>query len=242
MTSCEACKLRRKRMFRSTSAGELAAIAAMKTEHRVVTAGRDVIRQGERGRIFCTLYSGWAIRYVHVADGTRQILEVVLPGETVGLAGVLRGTHAHSVQALTEAEFCILDGRHFVPLAQQHTDLAMDILRARVEDERRADMRLTALGRMSAAERIGYFALEIYDRLGQRGMATGTDAPFPLRRIDVADAVGLSRVHVIRALRELRSERLMQIEAGTLSIPDVGRLAEFAGFVPAPRNRKRVIL
>lgn len=242
MIPCEACGLRRKRLFRPMAPQELGRIASMKRDHLVVPAGTDVIRQGERGRAVFTLYAGWAIRYLRLPNGSRQILDVLLPGDTVGLGSALLGGHSHSVQTLTPAAFCALDGSQVAALIAEYPALGLDMLRTRLDEKHRADMRLTMLGRMGAAERIGYFLIEIYERVRRRGLATESTCPFPLRRTDVADAVGLSRVHVMRALQELRLETLAHLHGGDLIIPDVARLAGYAGYATAARVKRRALL
>jgi CRP-like cAMP-binding protein len=196
-----------------------------------IAAGTDIVTQGERSGGVYVICNGWAVRYYRLRDGTRQILDVLLPGDAVALASVLTGASQCSVQALTSANVCVLDGRQIVRLLKTDPDFAFSALRARVGDERRVDARLTMLGRMSAEEKIGYFMVEIYDRLRQRGMADAMSCPFPLRRADLADAVGLSKVHVLRALRALRAQAMMEINGRNLVIPEVERLAAHAGYL-----------
>ena len=75
--------------------------------------------------------------------------------------------------------------------------------------------------------------LETFDRLRQRAMVNGgSTCPFPLQRRDLADAAGLSRVHVARTLESLRERRLAEIQNGTLVIFDRPRLTDLAGYVP----------
>jgi DNA-binding GntR family transcriptional regulator len=73
-------------------------------------------------------------------------------------------------------------------------------------------------------------------------MTNGVACPFPLRRTDIADAVGLSRVHVMRALRELRAQGLMDLRGRDLIIPSVARLAAYTGYTLQPPNGTRFIL
>jgi CRP-like cAMP-binding protein len=124
----------------------------------------------------------------------------------------------------------VLNGKQIVNLLKTDPGFSFGVLRAHLEEERRADARLTMLGRLSAEEKIGYFMLDIYERQLRRGTASATGCPFPLRRTDLADAVGLSKVHVLRALRELRSLALMEIKGRDLIIPDVPKLAQFSGY------------
>jgi CRP-like cAMP-binding protein len=208
-------------------------IGEIRHQHIAVEAGMDIITLGGRGRGVHILCDGWAARYHRLRGGTRQILDVLLPGDAFALASVLTGASQYSVQALTSAKVCLLNGRQIVNSLKNDPGFALAVLRTRVEEERRVDARLTLLGRMSAEEKISYFLVETYDRLRQRGLADDTSCPFPLRRADLADAVGLSKVHVLRALRTLRSQAMMEINGRYLVIPDVARLADYVGYVLA---------
>ena len=188
-------------------------------------------RGGGRGPVY-TLFEGWAIRYHRLPSGTRQILDIVLPGDTVGLASVVLGRIKHSVQAITTA-LCVLRGRGFSDLFAGHPTLAFNILRTRVEEEQRMDIRLSLFGRSSAEQRIAYLMLETFDRLRQRAMVNaGSTCPFPLQRRDLADAAGLSRVDVARMPETVRDRRFAEIQNGTLVIFDRSRLMDLAGHIP----------
>jgi CRP/FNR family transcriptional regulator, anaerobic regulatory protein len=239
---CRDCGLRRLRLFRPMNRREVDQISAMKRSHLSVPAGTDIVVAGERGRQVYTMFEGWAVRYHQLPDGSRQILDVLLPGDTVALTAVVPGATAHSVQALTAVSLCVLDGRKLFAMCLASPVFAMGLLRTQLDEEHRADARLVMLGRLSAEARVGYFVIEIYDRLRRRGMANGAACPFPLRRLDIADAVGLSRVHVMRALRGLRAQTLMDLTGQDLIIPDVARLAAYAGYAIEPPGRTRAIL
>jgi CRP-like cAMP-binding protein len=230
---CEECGPTNRRGARAANAVGRGAIGEMRHQRIAVEAGEDIVTLGERSRGVFTVCDGWAIRYHRLRAGTRQILEVLLPGDSFALASVLTGVSRHSVQALTSTHVCLLNGRQIVSLLKTDPGFALTVLRTRMEDERRVDARLTTLGRMSAEEKIGYFLVETYDRLRQRGLADATGCPFPLRRADLADAVGLSKVHVLRGLRALRSQSMMDMNGRQLLIPDVARLADYVGYLLA---------
>ena len=220
---CEQCPLRRRTVFRAFSDNELSFIIEMKTDHIVVAPRVDIIREDEVGGPVYTLFEGWAIRYHRLPNGTRQILDIMLPGDTVGMASAVLGTVKHSVQAITTATLCVLHGKGFSDLFAGHPALALNVLQTR----------LSLLGRSTAEQRIAYLMLETFDRLRQRGMLDrGSTCPFPLQRRDLADAAGLSRVHVARTLESLRERRLAEIQNGTLVIFDRTNLTELAGYIP----------
>jgi len=242
VTLCTECALRRKALFQPMTDRDLSTINRMKREDVTVPAGKDLIRQGGRVDDFYTLYDGWGLRYHRLQDGSRQILDVLLPGDMAGLTGVLLGHSAHSVRALTAASFCVLKGDALPGMFRKNPELALALMRTCLADMQRADLRASMLGRLNAAERVGYFLIELYDRLRRRGMARGGACPCPLRGVDIADAVGLSRVHVMRAFKELRDEALLQRERGNLLIPNFAKLATYTGYSTILRTGRLAIL
>ena len=227
---CIDCRLRTRPCFRPFSADELASVAALKVDHLTLPAKRDVVREGEVGGALYTLYEGWAFRYKRLPDGDRQILDLVLPGEIIGLSSALLGTIRHSVETLTPASLCVMAGYPLTELLRRHIDLTLDLLRWRVEEEHRADVRLALLGRRKPLQRIGYLMLETFDRLRRLELVDGSMCAFPLQRQHLADATGLSMIHLNRTLIKLRDDNLAGIENKTLIIFDRRRLADLADY------------
>ncbi len=231
--ACAECPLRQKPVFRTFSREELQFVAAMKADHIAVPPRADIVRAGEVGGPVYTLFEGWAVRYHRLPSGARQILDIVLPGDLIGLSSATSGIVGHSVQALTPATLCVLDGRRLSLLFERHPAYALALLQTRVEEEERANIRPALLGRAKAEQRVAYLMLETFERLRRRGLANGgATCPFPLQRHHLADAVGLSRVHVARTLELLRQRRLAEIQSGVLVLLDRPRLAALAGYVP----------
>lgn len=239
---CIDCRLRSRSCFRPFSDDELASIAALKTRHVALPAKHDIVRQGEVGGALYTLYEGWAFRYKKLAEGGRQILDLVLPGEIIGLSSALLGTVRHSVQTLTPVSLCLMSGYPLTELLKRHVDLTLDLLRWRVEEEHRADVRLTLLGRRRPLQRIGYLMLETFDRLHRLELAQGTMCPFPLQRQHLADAAGLSMIHLNRTLTTLRDDKLATIENKMLIIYDRRRLTELSGYGASELITQRMLL
>jgi CRP-like cAMP-binding protein len=227
--TCRACTLRRNPVFRSFSTRELTFISGMKRGELVLAAGAKLATE-QRASIY-TLYEGWAARCRTLSNGARQILDFVLPGDTIGLPAALLGTTDDTVYALTRTVLCELDSGQIETMFHKHASLALSLLRARAIEQRRADARLTLIGRMGATQRVGYLLLELRERLRDRNLVNGKSCPMPIRRTELADAVGLSKVHVMRALRELRTRDLLKIEARTLTIPNLRKLIQFTGYV-----------
>ena len=73
---------------------------------------------------------------------------------------------------------------------------------------------------------------EIFLRLRRSGLAESSACPFPLTQVDIADAVGLTAVHVNRMLKEMRRLGLIRQDRGRLAIPDLGALQRKAALDP----------
>lgn len=240
---CTNCQLRGKPLFRPFSSNELDFVAAMKTDHISMPAKAAIVGEGEVGGPIYTLFDGWAARYRRLPDGSRQIFDILLAGDMIGLESVMLGTVKHSVEAITPVTLCVLEGRRLPDLFREHPALALSIFRTRIEEEQRADVRLALLGRRRAFSRVAYLLLETCDRLRQRGMVNGGNTyHFPLTRRHIADATGLSHMHLTRVLKEMREKRLALIDRAALIVYDWENLAERAEYVPVGGVGRRAIL
>lgn len=241
--ACTDCKLRAKPLFRPFSSSELNFVSAMKSDHVSLPAKAAIVREGEVGGPIYTLFEGWAARYRRLPDGSRQIFDILLAGDMIGLESAMLGTVKHSVEAITPVALCVLEGRTLPDLFQDHPALALSIFRTRIEEEQRADVRLALLGRRAAFARVAYLLLETCDRLRQRGMVNGgTTYHFPLTRRHIADATGLSNMHLIRVLKEMRERKLVLIDRAALVVYDWQKLAELAEYIPVGGVGHRAIL
>jgi CRP-like cAMP-binding protein len=84
----------------------------------------------------------------------------------------------------------------------------------------------------SAAVRIAHLLCELQMRLEAVDLATAEGFAIDLTQADLGDMTGLTPVHVNRTLRKLREANLAVVRDGYVSIPDRGRLRDFAGFDP----------
>lgn len=234
--------LRRKSLFRPLGRHELSFLAEMKTGEMLCEAGDALIAAGSAATAIYTLLEGWAIRYVRQPADRRQILAVLLPGDTVGVTGVVTGINRDNVAALTKSRFCALDRRTISMMRCSVPSFALDLLQTQFDDEQRIGMSLARSRQQSGDGRVGSFTIELYDRLRWLGMAEGISFAFPLRGIDIADAVGLSRIHTARALRRLRDLDLAYVRKKCLTLPDPGRLANHVGYSFRSDPPRRTIL
>ena len=89
------------------------------------------------------------------------------------------------------------------------------------------------VGRREAYARIAHLLCETITRLRAVGLSDGLTCDLPITQTELADATGLSPVHVNRSVQSLRRDGLISFRAGSLTVKDWGGLVEAGGFDPA---------
>ncbi len=203
---------------------------------RVLPAKQIILREEKKADEVFTLFDGWVFTYKLFPDGRRQILEFLLPGSFIGLHVLWFKAMSHSVQSLTSVSLCVFDKEKFRDLLRHKPEYERELLRYTVSCQASSDERLSDLGRRTAKERIARFALMLHDRLADRGMVKGGSFPFHLRQEHIADALGLTKVHVNRILQGLRNEGLfevnhqIEVHHQTAKVLDLRGLRELANY------------
>ncbi|MEE8171863.1 MAG: Crp/Fnr family transcriptional regulator [Alphaproteobacteria bacterium] len=195
-----------------------------------MTKPTTILRQGNVASSFYVLIDGWGLRYKQLDDGRRQILSFLLPGDPVTLSALLSQPLTHSVQLLPGSEVSEFDVGAINKKFQANENLQACINATHQHEFAMADELVTNLGRRSAKERIAHLMLEFDARLNMRGAVHDGYILMPLRQRHLADALGLTTIHVNRTLRALRDEKLIDVRGGILRILDRKRLVALASF------------
>lgn len=173
------------------------------------------------------IVSGWAYEVRILFDGRRQIFSFLLPGDSIILSKA-SDFAVHAVIALTAVE--VVDasalGGARVGLGNPIAAFA-DAARAR--EERLLD-HIVRLGRQSAYERVVHLLLELRERLEVVGLVKEESFRLPLTQEIMADALGLSIVHINRTLQQLRREGMIELKTRGLTLRKPRLLAEIAGY------------
>ena len=176
----------------------------------VVLARRDVRQLGDAPKPF-TLISGWAAQYHDGWDGERQILGIMLPGDT------WHGTSSFGIVAINECHvtYSIPDE------AEGSEDGALDDL-ATVQSL------LVALGNNDAAGRVAFVLHNLFARLNRLGVVVDRTATIPLTQADIGSICCVTPVHVNRVLRTFDKAGIIRREGKRITILQAGDLARLA--------------
>jgi CRP-like cAMP-binding protein len=205
---------------------------ALRTEE--VAAGTELIREGEALDSPRLLMAGWACRFRTLPDGRRQIFEFILPGDIYGLC--LRPQAIALTTSLALTPVVIADAGALSTAITTETDSYPGLTKACYAtaslDEAYLLNQLMRVGRQTAYERTAHFILEIHERLSLVGLAGETSVAIPLTQEIMADALGLSVVHLNRTLQQLRRHQLIEFKGGLVRLLEPDRLREIANFRP----------
>lgn len=216
-------------VLRSLEAAEASLVEALTLRSANVPANRVLFDAGEIGTNLHCIVRGWAYRYRTDGNGSRQIVDFLLPGEIIGLPAALLGVAEHSVRSLTSVRVNSLETRLVGEAFRSEPALALRLARYVAASAERVEELLTVIGCRDAMGRLAFLMMSLHCRLAHQARVDPLDTPFPLRRQHLADALGLTGAHVNRTLNRLRQEGTAAIENDRLAIHDLPRLAALAG-------------
>ena len=216
--------------FLPLTGAELSCLADLQARPYQVKRGKQLTQEGQTGHKAFFLLAGWACSYKDLPNGSRQIISFPIAGDCVGLRGVLLRTADHSFSALTDAVVSPVDGTHIKKCVSEFPRLGAALLWAASRDEAMVVEHLINIGRRSAVERTSHFFIELAERLSMVGLGTVTEFNCPLSQFVLADALGLTAIHINRVLRQLREEGLLTLHKGVVTIHNLEALKQLAGF------------
>lgn len=216
--------------FVALSEAELAILEGLHKRRRSFAAGRDLVHQGQTDQSAYILNSGWACSFKLLADGQRQIVDFQIPGDFLGLRSVVLHISDHSIEPVTDIEVTEVHVSDLLEVFSNAPRLAAAVLWAASRDEAMVVEHLVDIGRRDAAIRMAHFLLELGARLSLVGLGNRAGYACPLTQYPLADAIGLSAVHVNRVLRHLREKGMVTFRDGFVTFQVYDRLVEFADF------------
>lgn len=225
--------------FDMTSAESVAYAEALGTP-RTFAAGEEIAREGESADRCAVLLEGFAKRTRVQADGNAQILSFVLPGDMCDLQTLLLNPFDHTVSALMPTRIAYLPHAVFRRLIVQHPGLALSFWRESLIDAAIFREWMVNIATRDAYTRLSHLLCEIYVRMDAAGLIDKLGYGLPLSQQLLADATGLTVVHVNRTLKRLKNEGLVTVRPRAVAIHDWNGLSAAGGFNPAYLHSKAV--
>ncbi|WP_333571538.1 Crp/Fnr family transcriptional regulator [Sphingomonas sp.] len=176
-----------------------------------IRGARDLILGGQRSPGSLIVLDGWLGRVQLFSDGRRQILSFLLPGDVIQEPRTFQPVASSTITALCDAVLCTAPAADGDGLREAYAASA-------ALDEVNLLRHVARLGRMSAFERIHDWMLEVHERLFLAGRAGPDSFAMPLTQEMLADALGLTSVHVNRTVQAMRREGVLEWRGGTVRL------------------------
>lgn len=232
----DSCITRHFRHYCALSKNDEALLADLEQSPSDMRADEILWQEGDTAREFCTLSRGWAYSFRHMEDGSRQILEVYLPGDIIGLREFAFKDRLAGVAMLEDGVVCHFPHRRLLNVFRESLTLSAIFFAISSHQQALLTERLVNLARRSARQRLAHLIYEMYVRLHRTRAHDGNSMRLPLSQQHLGDALGLSSVHVSRTLTTFREEGLILRSRQRIELPDPDALAREAEFAAAYLN------
>ncbi|GAB4361919.1 MAG: Crp/Fnr family transcriptional regulator [Oricola sp.] len=208
---------------------EIAAVMQLQPKIGRYESRTEISAQGDRSETTYVVNSGWGCTYIDLPDGSRQIADFQLKGDIIGLRAM--GTNwEESFHAISDLEVLELPTFELNRALSTAPNLAVRFLFALVRKSAIRGEHIVNIGRRSAAVRLAHLLLELGTRLENVGLADRDGYDCPLTQHDLADALGLTSIHVNRMLRELRQSGPLSFRNAKVKFENRDALTRFAHF------------
>jgi CRP-like cAMP-binding protein len=189
-----------------------------------------LVRGGQHVAFSTLLLEGFIVRYLDDKEGYRQIVAVHVPGDFVDLHGFPMKRLDHDVASIGPVKVAEYPHDSIERIVEERPRLTRMLWFSTLLDAAMHREWIFRLGRLSAEGRIAHFFCELNCRLEMVGQASGGRFKLPLTQADLAEACGLTGVHVNRVLRSLREQNMLAFSRGAVELLDQRGLATLAEF------------
>lgn len=194
---------------------------------RAASANADPWREGDKATHVALLLSGFGYRCRQLANGRRQIVGYVVPGDLLTAGPLAAPVHDHSLRLTEASTYATLPDPELATLEPFLLRLLTRLVARELSISREW---IANLGQREARARVAHLFCELSVRMRDIGQADGSSFPFPVTQQEIADSVGFTIVHVNRTLQALRRDGALAFDGRRAIVADFVRLTAIAGF------------
>ncbi|WP_157134820.1 Crp/Fnr family transcriptional regulator [Sphingomonas sp. PAMC 26605] len=202
------------------SATEQEALLTISYRISDVESGAYLLRQGNKTDMCFIILMGLTFSNRINGDGSRQIIAINMRDDIVNVQSGLIEFADHNIQALSQAKIAYLSHTDIFKVVEEHPAIGRALWRNTAIELSIMQEWAVNIGRKSAKERICHFICELCLRQKKVELMSKWKIAWPMTQDQIADALGLTAVHVNRILKVLRKEGLINIDKRVLTIID----------------------
>lgn len=216
----------------SLAKGDHDALIALSHMLRTCDPAATLVREGESSAACVVLLSGFAFREKRTSQGKRQIVSVYVPGDALNFDRLFLNAMDEDVLALTSADIAIIPREAVLELARSRPAVADAMVASTLVEGSISREWMLNIGRRDGLSRVAHLLCEFAVRLDAVGQVYGKKMGFhlPMSQDQLADALGLTPVHVNRMLKSLEADGLIERKGRWVTFPQWDELCEIADF------------
>ncbi|QIG97374.1 MULTISPECIES: Crp/Fnr family transcriptional regulator [unclassified Bradyrhizobium] len=209
---------------------DVAALRSIVAPVRSLPEDSLIVREGELSTQCCVIMSGFAYRSKVSETGKRQILSFHVAGDMPDLQGLPVKRMDHDLTTLSKAKVGFIRHDLLERTLSTRPALAQALWRETLTDSALFRQWIVNLGTRSASGRMAYLLAELRGRLAAMGLVANEQFDFPVTQSKLADALGLSVVHVNRVLQAFRTKGILDLRNRVVTLRDFEKVLELGGF------------
>ncbi|MGY3619262.1 Crp/Fnr family transcriptional regulator [Bradyrhizobium sp. USDA 10063] len=222
--------IRRLRVHSKFNEDDAAVLCSVSSHVKEFSKKTVFVRQGERATHCCVILSGFAYRAKVTEKGKRQILSFHPVGDMPDLQGLYLDRMGHDLVTLSRARVGFIEHRSVKQLIEARPSIMQALWRETLVDAAVFRERIVRLGTGTAEGRMAHLIAELRQRLTAIGIEADDEFEFPITQSKLAEALGLSAVHVNRVLRSFRAQGVLDIQKNMVKLRNVEKLVEIGEF------------
>lgn len=205
-------------------------ILALPAHVAQIRANNDLVRPGENPDLVSIVVAGLLGRFEYSAAGDRRITALYIPGDAADLQSAMLASFSFGIGALSTTTVLRMSSKAVRKAAAEHPGVAAAFWRDGVVDASILGQWVVNVGHRNARARLSHLLCELAVRYRSMKIGDGCVFALPMTQTHLAEAAGLTAVHVNRTLRSLASEDIATVQAGVVRISDWSRLVRAAEF------------
>ena len=202
----------------------------LKYPTRSYERGEDIIGEGEKVEDIHLVLTGLAARTKILRNGERQIMALLVPGDLCDVEVFILDALDHNITAMSQTTCVLIPAKVVEDLLTESSKITKALWWSTMTDSAILREWIVDHGSRDARERVAHLFYELLIRYRVIGETTDDSLPFLMTQEDLADATGMTAVHVNRTLQELRGEGLIELKGKVLTVLDPQRLKQTAKY------------
>jgi CRP-like cAMP-binding protein len=206
------------------------AVLELPHSFRTLRAHDFIVRDDEKPEHSCLMLSGFAIRHKIAGNGGRQIFSIHMKGDLVDLHNSLLRRADHNIEALTDARIAMIPVQAIRDVAAARPQVGQAMWYETLVDASIFREWTLSVGRRDARARIAHLLCEFSVRMSLAELGDSSSYELPMTQEELADALGLTNIHINRMLKSLSAEGLIERTKRSVRILDMRQLARIGDF------------